>query len=174
METLEWAREHSIDGFYDYPDIITPETGLDIKVPDKPDYFAMPARNNVITIDVSSYRGISAGAIHYYGKIRWTGPKICSKSEDGHIIRHGGYISEGWKNMPREQTAIFSGVEIEVARILTQEEYDEDPDRWYGYHPGHSKTNAFETVAEVIDTAKKIIEVRFQGDFEIKVEHNYY
>ena len=168
-EDLNWVNEHCLQEEKKYPDVITPETGLDIVIPNHPEFFVVPPRDNIVKIEIDSFIGLTTDAVHYYGTIRYAGPRIASKNDEGRIVTHLGYICQEFKEMAKEQTDIFSGVNIKVSRIVTEEEVNENPDRWKGYYAGHSKTTAFNSKSELILTAKKIINIRFKGDFLIEV-----
>lgn len=116
---------------------------------------------------ITSWRGISAGAIHYYGKIvcydlplKYLGDdgKECVSSISGYFDRH----------KPNE----CKGFDIEVVRELTQKEIDEDPRRWEYYSAGDI-TNCFETEEEVFNLMKEIFKKRFKGHWEMEIEDSY-
>ena len=164
----EWIEAHCRNHGR-YPLIFDKNFGADIKIPGRPDYYIEVREKPVVRIEITSWRGISIGAVHWYANIRADAPNICSKDENGRVTSHCGYISEEWKQMPKEITDMIGGeYRIEVQRPVTQADFDKDPDRWEGYEIGWS-TDAFDTKTEAFNTAKKIAEYRFPG-WEIELE----
>ena len=90
---------------YDYPQFFDINIGKDFKLETKPDYNAEVREPRRVVIKISTYRGVSSGAIHYYAKIEADGIKICSNviERNGQIrkIYHGGYICDEYNNLPR-------------------------------------------------------------------------
>ena len=166
--TEEWVMNHCMD-FGRYPVIIDTTPPADFSIPNHPEFFLQESLNNCVTIKITSFSGISIGAIHYYANIYCQQPNICTKGEDGSVYILGGFICEEWNGMPKEITSLFGGrYHIEVNRPVTKEELENDPDRWYGYELGYN-TPSFETKAEAISVAKKIAEYRFPGK-KIKID----
>lgn len=159
--TAEWAKNHSMD-YGDYPLVIENEMPKDFSIPNHPEYFLGEPWNNDVKIEITSFRGISIGAIHYYANICVNQPDIC-KVENGQTLSCGGYICEEWKNMPNSITDNYGGFwHIDVRRPLTQAEIEADPNRWRSYSP-NDFTSSFESKKEAIETAKKVAAFRFPG-----------
>ncbi|MBQ8709363.1 MAG: hypothetical protein IJ550_02110 [Bacteroidaceae bacterium] len=161
---------------YDYPQFFDINIGKDFKLETKPDYNAEVREPRRVVIKISTYRGVSSGAIHYYAKIEADGIKICSNviERNGQIrkIYHGGYICDEYNNLPRRQKAIWgSSYEIEVGRILTQEEINSAPLRWEYYEAGFL-TNAFYSKREAVERAKEIVAARFSKEWVVEIEDN--
>ena len=171
MENIdkEFIMTHCRDRRGGYPFVFTKDYGLDVIVPNHPEYTVKPPLNYTVRVEITSWRGISFNAIHFYGKIIANGPYLSMTGEDGRECSVGGYICEEWKTMsPADKKFVNDNYEIEIVRPLTQKEIDEDPDRWYGYKAG-METNGFYSQAEIFSIAKKIIEVRFPG-WEMKID----
>ena len=181
--TIEWAMEHSRNEGR-YPDVFDKDAGLnDFHLDEHPDYFVEtggykplldengePMRDERgrvikrrrIVLRITSFRGVSFNAIHYYGKIEADGFNIV----DGEGYTHSGYIGDEFKSWPKEKQDLYDHVySIEIVRPVTQEEIDKDPERWKFYYAG-AKTNGFETQQEIIDIAKKIVAIRFPEGWE--------
>ena len=170
MDTeLEWALAHSWN-HGSYPDVFTENTGMDFSIPGRPEYFVEKCPNRKIKIEITSFRFICGGAMHYYASIKADGVHICRKDEAGRTVWCMGFLGEEHKKMTREQKDAASFIwNIDVEREVTREEIEKDPERWRGYHVG-SLTNAFLSREEAIETAKRIIKARFQGDWKIEIE----
>ena len=152
-----------------YPLIFTKETGLDITIPNHPEYVVRPPHKYEARVEITTFRGTCFEAVHYYGRIYADAPYIAQQQENGGWCSVGGYLCEEWKNMDRSlKDLIGSRYEIELVRPVTRTEIEKDPDRWYGYEVG-SSTNAFYSKAEIFSVAKKVIEYRFPG-WEIKLD----
>lgn len=180
MTDLEYAVKHSrYDGYGrgKFPDVIPLDFGMDFKLETKPEYYPKistyhKSGKRTVTLELDSYAGYCAGAIHWYGKLKADGIDIAEDTIDErtgkpHTTIHGGYICEEYKNM--ETNAFYnSRYDFEILRELTQEDIDSDPHRWEFYRPG-DMVNAFYTPKEVIEVAKKVVSARFPDwNFEIK------
>lgn len=159
--TIDWAKDHSMD-FGDYSDVIDINIPKDFSIPNHPEYFLSEPWSNDVKIEITSFRGISFDAIHYYANIYVNQPNIC-KVENGQTLSCGGYICEEWRNMPKSTTDNCGGIwHIEVRRPLTQSEIEADPNRWKGYD-ADDFTSSFETKEEAIEVAEKVAAIRFPG-----------
>lgn len=90
-----------------------------------------------IYAEITSYRGICAGAMHYYCHIR---SYMHNVSQSGRSVC--GYLG-GYK-IPQE----FTEIDVELGRRVTAEMIEEDDMRWAGYHPGYM-TNAFDSEEDI-------------------------
>lgn len=163
MDTLErdWLEKHCRD-FGKYPSVITKDMGLDLVISDRPDLLAKPPERFEVELEITSFKGFSPGAVHYYGVLCYVGPTIT----DGKAI-YGGYISEVYKAMGREVTDLYRTIRIEVTRPVTEEEINNDPDRWEGYCEGYS-TSSFNTKSALLAVATNIVKLRFP-DFKMTI-----
>jgi hypothetical protein len=109
----------------------------------------------IVTLEITSWCGVSPDAIHVYGK----------------LIVHDLYYSINGKSScsSTNQPEITQGFEIEIRRKLTQEEIDSDPDRFAGWRAGNYITN-FLTEKELIKVAKKIFKEKFVGNWKLKIK----
>lgn len=137
-------------------------------VPNHPEYYAKLPDNPRLRVEITSYRDITPGAIHFYATIKADALKLC-KMVDGREWNCGGFICKEWEQMPKEITDMFCvGYRIEVVRPVMQEEIDKDPVRWECYRAG-DKTPAFETRESATAVAVQIARLRFPG-WKIEVE----
>lgn len=167
--TIKDAVDLSLDSG-NFPDIIPVDYGLDLVLKTKPEYKVKIRTPRKINIDISTYRGISAGAIHYYAQINADGIIITEEREDG-TVTHGGYICEEFSQISRKQRGKYDGIyTIEVMRKLTQKEIEDDPIRWERYKPGDN-TNAFYTKKEALEQAIQIAKLRFGKGWTLVLEN---
>lgn len=85
-------------------------------------------RRKVIA-EITSFAGISIGAIHYYVRLHWYQAHIWEE-EDGQLHNMGGYIDGLPDGTP------WKTCSVRVTRVLTEQEIADDPHRWEGYDPG--------------------------------------
>lgn len=157
--TLKEAVDLSLE-CGNFPDVIPVDFGLDLVLKTKPEYTISANNPRKIRIQISTYRGISAGAIHYYACIKADGIIISEQKENKTTI-HGGYICEEYAKICQKNRGKYnSEYTIEVLRNLSKEEVEDDPIRWENYRPG-DKTNAFYTKIEALEQAIKIAKLRF-------------
>lgn len=170
-EDLQYAIDNSQD-MGNYPDFFDVNIGKDFHLKTRPDLFVKINSPRTVKIEITTYRGISIGAEHYYASIIADGINICSKEIRDNkecVIRHGGYICEEYSNALKENS-IWKGIySIDVLRTVTQEMIDANPTRWEHYEAG-DKTNAFDTKESVIEVAKKITAARFSKDWVVKID----
>jgi len=153
---------------YDYPEIFADNCGLDIVIPEKGLHavkswgFRDSNRVRRATLEISTFVGISFGAIHYYGDIVIQGVNMEYDEKPGTST----FIYDN--NLP---LALYT-YKLKLKRPVTKEEIETDPDRWLWYREG-SLTNCFETIEEIIELAKQVFKLRFSGSWEFYVESPY-
>lgn len=159
----EFILKHCRDFCDGYPYVFTKDFGLDVVIPNHPEYVVKPPIDYTVRLDITSWRGISINAIHYYGEIVAMGPYLSKTDEHGDSLCVGGFICDEWGAMSRnDRKFVNEDYRIEVVRPLSQNEIDEDPERWRGYIEGCS-VNSFCSLDDVISISKKIIRARFPG-----------
>lgn len=170
--TLDEAVKCCIDR-NNYPAFFKIDVGRNFHLETKPDYYCEINDFRNVKIEITSFRGVSCGAQHYYAKIIADGIKIFSyeKGTGGKVrkVYHGGYVCDEYSKLLKNNPLWDLFYEIEVCRPLTQQEIDEDPERWEYYDAGQL-TNAFYTKEEAIKQAKDIIKARFDVDWIIKID----
>ena len=118
-------------------------------------------RSRRIYLKISTYRGISSDAVHYYGKIRFDG----IDAEFGDIAGRHTFPD---KKFPM----IWRDWEIQINRMVDENDIKLYPDKFNGYGLNYP-TNRFNTTDELISKAKQVIETRFKGDWELKIEYTW-
>ena len=123
-------------------------------------------RNNsprTATLDVTTYRGVSCNAVHYYGNITIEGVSFSPEDRPNiYTMCKETYEAE-------EKNPLAAGFyRIELVRPVTSEEIEKDSSRWNGYKVG-DKTNAFYSPEDVIAIAKEVCKARFLGNWKLKI-----
>lgn len=166
--TQKEAFERSKSERYVFPDIIDSTSGL-YEVPEL-NVVGIPTWNRLnknnkrkAVLEITSFKGISSNAIHFYGKI----------VVDGVYQATLGNI-EVPKNLSfdeqREHPLLNYKYEFIVKRPLTKIELEKSPDRWECYFEG-DLVKGYETTAELINDAKEIFKLRFTGDWNFIVQY---
>lgn len=168
--------QEAVDQSYDhgsYPDFFPVTIGDDFKLESRPELFVRIPNPREVRIEITSFRGISWNAVHYYAKINADGIKRCYKNEEGGICGVYGYLGEEFNSLPRDKKAIWGGnYEIEVARPVTKKDIAKDPRRWERYTPGDN-TNAFNTAEEAEEMAKAVVKARFGEGWKVVIDNPY-
>lgn len=158
FENIVWDRK-------DYPEVFRDDAGLDISIPG---FITRGSwiRNNsprTVTLDVTTYRGVSWNAVHYYGNIIIDGVSFSPEdSPNTYTMCTETYEAE-------EKNPLAAGFyRIELVRPVTSEEIEKDSSRWNGYKVG-DKTNAFYSPEDVIAIAKEVCKARFLGNWKLKI-----
>ncbi len=112
-----------------------------------------------VVLDITSWRGISMGALHYYGDLKIGYPKLIMDSRKTCSI-------SSW-NIP-----MFKRDKIHLTTILEQWEIDAHPEN-YDYLKAGAHYVGFHSVNLVISRAKEVINVIFDSKWKLKIEHNY-
>lgn len=161
---IKEAIEHCWDR-KDYPEVFRDDAGLDISIPG---FITRGSwiRNNsprTVTLDVTTYRGVSWNAVHYYGNIIIDGVSFSPEdSPNTYTMCTETYEAE-------EKNPLAAGFyRIELVRPVTSEEIEKDSSRWNGYKVG-DKTNAFYSPEDVIAIAKEVCKARFLGNQKLKI-----
>ncbi len=166
MELAELIKRSQGKRGHIYPDVFSDTCGLDILMLKEKLHAVKswgytkgnPKRR--ATLNISTFRGISIGAIHYYGTIVIQGVNMEYDGTPG----HSRMILD--RNIPLAHYTY----EIELNRSLTKEEINEDPERWGDYYEEGDLTNCFEKISDLLILAKEIFEKRFIGDWAFTVD----
>lgn len=165
--TPDNIRDYMNNYIFDFPLEIDDKAGLDFKdeetraIPHHTGIFAKKSKTRGVKLEITSFRGISWGAIHYYGKLIADGIDFQSL-EDPRVTTSNW---DAQKINPFYQWRY----EFELRRPATQEEINHDPERWHGYHPGVF-TSRFDSKEEIIALAKECFKFRFVGEWELWVD----
>lgn len=161
---IKEAIEHCWDR-KDCPEVFRDDAGLDISIPG---FITRGSwiRNNsprTVTLDVTTYRGVSWNAVHYYGNITIEG--VSFSPED----RPNTYTMCKETYEAEEKNPLAAGFyKIELVRPVTYKEIEEDSSQWDGYEVGDN-TNAFYSPEDVIALAKEVCKARFKGNWKLKI-----
>nr|DAY69972.1 MAG TPA: hypothetical protein [Caudoviricetes sp.] len=171
--------QEAVDLSYDrgrYPDFFPVNIGDDFKLASRPELFVQIPNPRKVRIEISSFRGASCGAVHYYADIIADGINRRYYEEyngEKRLFGAYGYLGEELDNLPREKRDIWGGnYHIGVAREVTQDEIKRNPQRWEHYDPG-DHTNAFNTAEEAEATALAIVYARFSEEWKVIVVNPY-
>lgn len=171
--------QKAVDLSYDcgrYPDFFPVNIGDDFKLESRPELFVKIPNPREVRIAITSYRGISWNAVHYYATIDADGIKRCYYEDyDGEkrLVSVSGYLGDEFKSLPKEKQDIWGGdYRIEVAREVAQKDIKKDPQRWEHYNPG-DRTNAFNTAEEAEQAARAIVSARFSEEWKVIVDNPY-
>ena len=152
----------------EYPEIIDSKAGL-FEI-DELDVVGIPSwnRNNPnkkrkAILEITTFKGISSNAVHFYGKIVVDGVYQATLNN---IEKPKNISQENRKKYP----LLDYHYEFEIKRPLTKTEITSAPQRWYAYTEG-DLTSGYEDIEELINDAKEIIRLRFTGIWEFYVQY---
>lgn len=160
-----------------YPDIFQDDCGLDIKIQDRGGLHAIPSwgrtKNNQIrcaTLEISTFRGISGGAIHYYGNIYVQGVNMEYDTNPGTTTMCGDWEDKYPLSKYRYQ--------LTLTRPITQEEIDLDKELGeylarFPYQDVGDQTICWESIEQIIEFAKEVFKARFSGKWEFYVTYTW-
>lgn len=111
-----------------------------------------------VKIEITTFRGMCPGAVHYYCGIKFWGPSLYKGNVTG--------IGPGWPKIGR----IFSHNRIDVNRPVLAEDIAEKHVDWTGYKVGDMTHRWYDT-QNAIECARRIIELRFRNYGEVEVEN---
>ena len=161
---LEKIVKFSESDKYQYPDIFDIDCGVGIKWTTKDGLKLHTERikrkNRIAELEISTWRGISFGAVHYYGKI----------NVDGVNLVYDENPSCGTMCFEMRDTYPLSGYiyELILKREVIKEMIEEDGEMWKYYHPG-SLTDRFDSIEDILKLAKEVFENRFTGGWKFRV-----
>ena len=128
--TLQEASERSKSERYNFPDIIDSKAGLyevpELNVVGIPTWNRINSRKRRAILEITSFRGISSNAIHYYGKIAVEGVYQATLGNPEKPMNLS-FAQE------KEHPLLNFKYEFVVKRPLTKKEIETAPDRWEGY-----------------------------------------
>lgn len=151
----------------DFPLVIDDQAGLDFKDEEtkailaNTGLFEKKSKTRAVKLEITSFRGISWGAIHYYGKLIADGISF-------QLLDKPNTTTTNWD--ARKQNPFYQWrYKFDLKRPVTQQEIDKNPDRWDYYVPGNF-TTSFDTKEEIIALAKECFKMRFAGEWELWVD----
>ena len=151
----------------DFPLEIDDKAGLDFKDEETKArlhnscIYQQKSKTRCVKLEITSFRGVSWGAMHYYGRL----------SADGIDFQYLDDPKTTTSNWEAKKINPFYQwrYEFDLRRPVTQEEINHDPDRWECYRPG-TFTTSFDTKEEIIALAKVCFKMRFSGEWELWVD----
>lgn len=158
---------------YNYPDVFTDDCGLDIRW-DPRKLYATPSwghtPNNAIrraTVKISSFRGVSMGAIHYYATINVQGVWMVYEDEPNMSTMD----MECEKQFPLSASLYC----LRLTRPITEEEIALDNELGdylsrFKYQKAGDLTQCWESQEEILEFAKEVFRLRFKGEWEFYIE----
>lgn len=161
----DYMDNYKFDSFLEIDD----KAGLDFKdeetraIPHNSCIYKKKSKTRCVKLEISSFRGVSWGAIHYYGK-------LIADGIDFQYLDNPSTTTSNW-DAEKKSPLYQWHYEFELRRPTTSEEIERDPDRWHGYDPGDF-TQSFDTKEEIIALAKECFKMRFKGEWELWVEDN--
>ena len=169
MDLKEAVDRSSSSEFYNFPEIFTDKTGL-IKVPElgvqgKPSWTSssLNQRKRKVLLEISSFRGIASNARHYYGHLLVDGV-YTADIDQIQISKNLTFSDE------RKYPVLLYRYILDIKRPVTMSEIEQNPDRWQCYEEG-DMTDAYESKIELISDVKKILKLRFKGDWLFRIQH---
>lgn len=172
--TFEEILERSESERYEdkYPNIFQDDCGLDIEWEPR-NLRAIPSwgyrKSNMVrraTVIISSFRGVSIGAIHYYATIDVQGVNMVYKDNPS--------CSTMDFECQRQYPLSAYIYRLRLLRPLTEKEILEDREferygRFYGFKPG-DLSQSWQSEEEIVEFAKEVFKARFQGQWEFYVQ----
>lgn len=167
IEFLKESMSNLIDKYGNLFEIpFKTDMGLNIKAEG---YHSEPKRSwknskRFATLEISTFKGISFDAIHYYGELNIEGVSMISDENPNRITMSSSIEKE----FPLSQNSyIFT-----LRRKISEKEIREFEDRYMFYSPGDFVEN-FNSTEDIINLFKEIKENMFVGEWEFFVKFPY-
>lgn len=161
-KNIKWALSHCLDQGK-YPDIFPLDYGLDIVLENRPELTVCTRNPRCVKIEITSFTGITAGAVHYYPSLKADGIAFKGTKEDGTTYIAFGYISEEYSKKEKDANGKYDMIyKIMIMRPVTEEEIKKNPSAWDFYEPG-DPTDRFESYDEAYNLALEVAKLRFPG-----------
>lgn len=144
---------------------ITPNFGVGVKTKYKDELYTFkrnPRKKPTVTLEITTWRGMSVGAVHYYGKLIVDLPEMEKDDQPGHTIGVRGHAS----------IPMFSNDDIELTQVLEQWEIDKYPHN-YEYCRAGQRHRGFYAVAGVERRAKEVFEKIFGEGWKLKIDKRF-
>ena len=144
---------------------ITSDFGCGVKTKYKDEFYTFkrnPRKKPTVTLEITTWRGISGEAIHYYGKLKIDMPEMEKNDTPGctvGVYGHGGI-------------PMFSNNEIKLTQIIEQWEIDKYPSN-YEYHIAGQRHTGFYSIAGVERRGKEVFEKIFDEGWKFKIDRRF-
>lgn len=161
---------------HDFPNVFTDDCGLDCKWSDPP-LHAVPSwghrpgnMRRRATVEITTFRGISWDAIHYYGTIYVQGVNMEYDNKPDCFT-----MSSVWEDIIPLSKYRYS---LTLTRPISQEEIDADEAsvdnvKRFSFQQVGDLTTCWKSVEDIVEFAKEVFRLRFQGDWEFYVKYPY-
>jgi hypothetical protein len=167
VDAKGWNLEQEIPE-YDYrvleSNICIPiNYGLGIRVFYEEKYYTFvfePRRKPIVELQIRTWRGMSGGAIHYYGTFIFMLPIMVEDGTDGHSI--GG----------SSKIPMFTNYKIKLMQQLEQWEKEKYPEN-YEYNDIGDWHRGFYTVEGVLRRAVEVFPKIFAEGWKMKIEKQF-
>jgi len=171
MNIKELVERSQGERGYIYPDVFHSGCGLGIVIP-KDKLHAIKSWGSIksnpkrrATLQISTFRGTSSEAIHFYGEIEIQGVYM---EYDNDKPGHGTLVDD-----PEFPLASYSYVLV-LRRPITKQELSGNPERWGEYYEEGDLTNCFESIWDIMVLSKEIFENRFSGEWEFMIKSPFF
>ena len=110
-----------------------------------------------VTLNITTWRGISSGAMHYYGKLDIRLPEM-SEVGTQRTLSSNFFIP------------MYNNDTIELTQVLEQWEIDKYPENYKDYNHAGDRHRGFYTKKQLIDYAKKMFDEIFGEGWIFKID----
>jgi len=144
---------------------ITPDYGCGVRTKYKDETYTFkhnPRRKPTVTLEISTWKGMSAGAIHYYGKLGVKLPEMEKDNEPGHTI---GLYGHGTIPM-------FKNDDIELTQVIEEWEIKKYPQN-YQYCRAGQRHRGFYAVAGVERRGREVFDKIFGEGWKLKIDKRF-
>lgn len=153
---------------FNYPDIIDSNAGLyetvELNAVGIPSWnLNNPTKKRIAVLQITTYRGISSDAMHFYAKIIADGVYVATL-DNLKKPRNLTYAEEA--NHPLYNYKY----NFVVQRPITIDDINSDPKKWVAYNVG-DLTQRYNSLVELISDVKEIFKLRFVGDWDFFVKY---
>lgn len=166
--TLQEAIDRCKSEHYVFPDIIDASAGLyeipELNVVGIPRWNRHnPKRKRNAVLEITTFRGISSNASHFYGRIVVDGVYQATLS-DINVPRNLTNTQEN------EHPLLTCQYVFNIKRPITKKEIVDNSDRWYAYSEG-DLTECYDSSDALINDVKEIFKLRFTGEWNFSVQY---
>ena len=144
---------------------ITTDFGLGVKTLYKGEsytYKRNPRKKSVVTLEISTWKGMGADAIHYYGSLKIDLPEMENDSKPGYTCSCSGF-----GGIP-----MYSNNEIQLTQVLEQWEIEKYPHNYKYSRPGQ-RHRGFYAITGVERRAKEVFDKIFGEDWTLKIDRKF-
>jgi hypothetical protein len=113
----------------------------------------------VVTVDITTWRGMSCGALHYYGKLQIKLPEM-TQVETKSTLSSNFFIP------------MYENHTIELSQVLEQWEIDKYPENYQYNHAG-DRHRGFYSPEGIKRRAREVFDQVFEKGWKLKFEEHY-